>query len=150
VREPEPAGLWRRLAAGLVDCAVGFLAWGLAAMWLTIAAWTSRRSPLELREVALLALLVLALGVTLHVVYHVAFVGGCGQTPGKMALGIMVVRRDGERAGHGRAMVRCLGGMFSALTLGLSSIGVLFGREHRGFADWLAGTRVVRRPDGSG
>jgi uncharacterized RDD family membrane protein YckC len=127
VRELQPAGLWRRLVAGLVDCAVGLLAWGLAGMWLMMVAWGSR-SPLELR----------------------VFVGGCGQTPGKMALGIMVVRRDGERAGHGRAMVRCLGGMFSALTLGLSSIGVLFGRERRGFADWLAGTRVVRGPGAPG
>jgi len=54
------------------------------------------------------------------------------------------VRRDGGRAGYARAMVRCLGGMLSALTLGLSSLSVLFTRERRGFADWLAGTRVVR------
>jgi uncharacterized RDD family membrane protein YckC len=113
-------------------------------MWLVIAAWGSGRSPLELREAALLALVVVAMGVVLHVVYHVAFVGGCGQTPGKMALGIAVVRRDGERAGYGRAMVRCLGGMLSVLTLGLSSLGVLLTRERRGFGDWLAGTRVVR------
>jgi uncharacterized RDD family membrane protein YckC len=144
VREFEPAGLWRRLGARVVDCVVGLVVWSLAAMWLVIAAWASRRSPLELREAALLGLAVLALGAVLHVVYHVAFIGGCGQTPGKMALGIAVVRRDGERAGYGRAMVRCLGGLVSAMTLGLSSLGVLFTRERRGFADWLAGTRVVR------
>lgn len=113
-------------------------------MWLVIAAWGFRRSPLGLREAALLVVAVVALGVALHFVYHVAFVGGCGQTPGKMALGIAVVRRDGERAGYARATVRCLAGMVSVLTLGLSSLGVLFTRERRGFADWLAGTRVVR------
>jgi len=113
-------------------------------MWLVIGAWGFRRAPLELREVVLLALAVVALGAALHVVYHVAFIGGCGQTPGKMALGIAVVRRDGERAGHARAVVRCLAGMLSVLTLGLSSIGVFFTRDRRGFADWLAGTRVVR------
>jgi uncharacterized RDD family membrane protein YckC len=144
VIEFQPAGIWRRVAARLVDGAVGLVVWTLAAMWLVIAAWGFRRSPLELREAAMLALAVVALGVALHVVYHVAFVGGCGQTPGKMALGISVVRRDGERAGYGRAMVRCLGGMVSVLTLGLSSLAVLFTRERRGFADWLAGTRVVR------
>jgi uncharacterized RDD family membrane protein YckC len=144
VRELQPAGLWRRFVARLVDCCVGLAVWSLAAIWLVIAAWGSRRSPLELREAALLALVVVAMGVVLHVVYHVAFVGGCGQTPGKMALGIAVVRRDGERAGYGRAMVRCLGGMLSVLTLGLSSLGVLLTRERRGFGDWLAGTRVVR------
>lgn len=149
MRELEPAGLWRRFAARLVDCFVGLLAWTLAAMWLVIGAWGFRRAPLELREVAVLALLVVALGAALHVVYHVAFVGGCGQTPGKMALGIAVVRRDGEPAGHARAMVRCLGGMLSVLTLGLSSLGVLFTRERRGLGDWLAGTRVVRIQDTS-
>ena len=142
--ELPPPGLWRRCGACLVDWLLGALIWSLAGMWLVIAAWGLRRSPLELREAALLALAVVALGVALHVVYHVAFVGGCGQTPGKMALGIAVVRRDGGRAGYARAMVRCLGGMLSALTLGLSSLSVLFTRERRGFADWLAGTRVVR------
>jgi uncharacterized RDD family membrane protein YckC len=144
VSEFQPAGIWRRLAARLVDGCVGLVVWTLAAMWLVIAAWGFRRSPLELREAAMLALAVVALGAALHVVYHVAFVGGCGQTPGKMALGIAVVRRDGERAGYARAMVRCLGGMLSVLTVGLSSLAVLFTRERRGFADWLAGTRVVR------
>jgi uncharacterized RDD family membrane protein YckC len=144
VRELQPAGLWRRFAARLVDCFVGLLVWSVAAMWLVIGAWGFRRSPLDLWEAALLALAVVALGVTLHVVYHVTLVGGCGQTFGRMALGIAVVRRDGERAGHARAMVHCLAGMLSVLTLGLASLGVLFTRERRGFADWLAGTRVVR------
>jgi uncharacterized RDD family membrane protein YckC len=142
--ELESAGLWRRFAARLVDCFLGVVVWSLAAMWLVVAAWGVRRSPLELRDVALLALAVVTLGVALHVVYHVAFVGGCGQTPGKMALGIAVVRRDGARAGYARATVRCLGGMLAALTLGLASLAVLFTRERRGLADWLAGTRVVR------
>ena len=86
----------------------------------------------------------MGLGVALHVVYHVVFIGGCGQTPGRMALGIAVVRRDGARAGYARALVRCLAGALVALTLGLLSIGALFTRERRGLADWLAGTRVVR------
>ena len=113
-------------------------------MWLVIAAWAFRGAPLELWEVALLGVVLALLGVALHVVYHATFIGGCGQTPGKMALGITVVRRDGERVGYLRAFVRCFGGLFSALTLGLSSLAVLFTRERRGFADWLAGTRVVR------
>ena len=144
MNELQPAGLWRRLAARLVDCLVGLVVWSLSAMWLVIAAWGFRRSPLELSAAAMLAIAVLALGAALHVVYHVAFVGGCGQTPGKMALGIAVVSRNGERAGYGRAVVRCLGGMVSVLTVGLSSLGVLLSRDRRGFADWLAGTRVVR------
>ena len=142
--ERAPAGLGRRAVARVVDALLGVLVWSLTGMWLAIAAWGFRQAPLELREVALLALAIATLGLSLHVVYHVAFVGGCGQTPGSMALGIAVVRRDGERAGYARATVRCWAGLLSMLTLGLASVGVLFTRERRGFADWLAGTRVVR------
>ena len=113
-------------------------------MWLVIAAWGFRGSPLELRDAAMLALVMLALGIVLHVVYHVAFIGGCGQTPGKMALGIVVVRRDGGRAGYGRALIRCLAGAVSLLTFGVLSIGMFFTRQRRGLADVLAGTRVIR------
>jgi len=140
----QPAGLLRRFSARLLDCLLGVLVWAVAAMWLVIVAWGFRSSPLELRAAALLALAMLGLGLALHVVYHVAFVGGCGQTPGKMALGIAVVRRDGSRAGYGRAAIRCLAGALSVLTLGVASLGVLFTRERRGLADRLAGTRVVR------
>ena len=144
MRDLQPAGLWRRLGAGLVDAFLGLVVWSLAAMWLVIGAWALRNSPLEMQDAALLALAVVGMGAVLHLVYHVTFVGGCGQTPGKMALGIAVVRRDGEDAGYARATVRCLGGMLSALTLGLVSLGVLLSRERRGLGDWLAGTRVVR------
>jgi len=140
----EPAGLVRRLAARLVDCLVGAAVWSIAAMWLVIACSGLRRGPPDLREAVLLAATVVALAVALHLVYHVVFVGGCGQTPGKMALGIAVVRRDGTRVGYMRAMVRCLAGVLYLLTLGVGLLGLLFGRERRGLDDWLAGTRVVR------
>lgn len=113
-------------------------------MWLVIAARGFRGGPLELQEVGLLSLVLAILAVTLHIVYHATFIGGCGQTPGKMALDIIVVRRDGEGAGYARAFVRCFGGLLSAFTLGLPSLGVLFTRERRGFGDLLAGTWVVR------
>jgi len=139
-----PAALWRRAVARALDGLVGALVWSLASMWLVIVAWGFRRTPLELREAGVLALLILSLGAVLHLVYHVAFIGGCGQTPGAMALGIAIVRRDGAHAGYARALIRCLAGVPAALSLGLLSVGVLFTRERRGLADWLAGTRVVR------
>jgi uncharacterized RDD family membrane protein YckC len=41
-------------------------------------------------------------------------------------------------------LIRCLAGWLSLLTFGVAAVGVLFTRERRGLADWLAGTRVVR------
>jgi uncharacterized RDD family membrane protein YckC len=139
-----PGALWRRLLARLLDAIVGALVWILISMWVVILAWGSRTAPLELREVALLALMLLGLGATLHVLYHVAFIGGCGQTPGKMALGIAIVRRDGAQAGYTRALIRCLAGALTMAALGLPSVGVFLTRERRGLADVAAGTRVIR------
>jgi uncharacterized RDD family membrane protein YckC len=70
-------------------------------------------------------------------------VGGCGQTVGKMLLGVAVVRRDGAPAGYGRALLRCVGGGLCILTLGLGRLTVLFTRERRGLSDLVAGTRPV-------
>lgn len=116
-------------------------------MWLVLGLWALRGLRGDLLEALVLLPAVTALAAALHVAYHAAFVGGCGQTPGMMALGIwVVVRRDGSRMGHGRALLRTLGGLLDALFLGLPSALLLLGPERRGLADRLAGTRVVLLP----
>lgn len=137
-------GVWSRLLAHVLDCFVGLAAWILCSIWFLIGLWALENPPRDLLDLAVIVLAVLALGMALHVAYHVVLVGGCGQTPGKMALGIMVVRLDGGSVGYGRAMLRCLGGLLAVACLGLGYAGVLFTPERRGLADWLAGTRVVR------
>ena len=109
-----------------------------------IGLWALENPPRDLLDLALLLLAMLALALALHVAYHVVLVGGCGQTLGKMALGIAVVRRDGGTVGYGRAALRCLGGFLSLATFGLGYAGVLFTAERRGLADWLAGTQGGR------
>lgn len=111
-------------------------------MWLAIAVLGFRRAP-DLLDVAVVSLGVLLLAVAFHVAYHTVLVGGCGQTVGKMLLGVAVVRRDGAPAGYGRALLRCLGGGLCILTLGLGRLTVLFTRERRGLSDLVAGTRPV-------
>src|SRR4029453_17281502 len=88
VTDLTTAGFWRRGAAAALDGAIGALVWLWSAMCVVVGVWGFRTSPLELADAALLFAAILALGVVLHVVYHVAFVGGCGQTPGRMARGI--------------------------------------------------------------
>jgi len=142
--ELTSAAAWRRGMAALLDGALGALLWVWSSMCLVAGVWGVRSAPLELEDAAVLAAALVLLAVVLHFVYHVGFVGGCGQTPGRMALGIAVVRRDGRPVGAWRALVRSIGGAFSLLTLGIAAVGMFFTRERRGFADWLAGTRVVR------
>jgi uncharacterized RDD family membrane protein YckC len=136
-------------AAAVADALVGVIAWSLAAMWLSIAVLLFRRDP-DVLDFALLTIGVLMLGIALHVTYHTVLVGGCGQTLGKMLLGVVVVRRDGAPAGYGRALLRCAGGGLCLLTLGIGQLPVLWSRERRGLADLVAGTRPVSYPLRSG
>lgn len=112
-------------------------------MWLLLGVLVLRARPLDALDGLVLALAMLLLGVVFHVVYHTVLVGGCGQTLGKMIVGVAVVRRDGAPVGYGRALVRCLGGGVSLLTLGLDRLLVLLTRDRRGVADLVAGTRPV-------
>ena len=139
----RPAARWRLLAAGLTDAALGVMLWALAAVCLLVAVLPWRRHPLDLLELGLLTVAIALLGVALHAVYHTVLIGGCGQTVGKMLLGIAVVRRNGAPAGYGRALLRVIGGGLCVLTLGLGDLPVLFTRERRGLSDLLAGTRPI-------
>ena len=147
-----PAPIWRLLAAALTDAALGVVAWSLAAMWLTVAVLVVRSEPLDGVEAFVLALAVLLLGAVLHLVYHTVLVGGCGQTLGKMLLGVAVVRRDGGPAGYGRAFLRCLGSGLCLLTLGIGRLLMLGRPDRRGLPDLVAGTRpiAVTTPQGRG
>jgi len=131
--------------AGAADALVGVMAWTLAAMWLMIALLLVRRHP-DVLDVGILTVGMLLLGIALHVVYHTVLVGGCGQTLGKMLMGVAVVRRDGAPAGYGRALLRCMGGGLCLLTLGLGRLPALFTRERRGLPDLVAGTRPISHP----
>ena len=132
-------------AAAVADALVGMVAWSLAAMWLMIALLLFRPRPDGL-GVGILTVGMLLLGIALHVVYHTVLVGGCGQTLGKMLMGVVVVRRDGAPAGYGRALLRCMGGGLCLLTLGLGRLPALFTRERRGLPDLVAGTRPISHP----
>ena len=143
---PRPAPIWRLVAAAVADALLGIVAWSLAAMWLLVGVLAFRAKPLDVLDGLVLAAAVLALGGALHVIYHTVLVGGCGQTLGRMLLGVAVVRRDGAPAGYGRALLRCLGGGLCLLTLGLGRLLVLFTRDRRALSDLVAGTRPVQRP----
>ena len=139
----RPAPLWRLVAAAAADALLGLIAWILAAMWLVVAVLAFRVRPLDVLDVFILALAILVLGVALHVIYHTVLVGGCGQTLGKMLVGVAVVRRDGAPVGYGRALLRCVGGGLCLLTLGLGRLFVLFTRDRRALSDFVAGTRPI-------
>ncbi|MFQ5828403.1 MAG: RDD family protein [Candidatus Methylomirabilia bacterium] len=134
----------RRGAAFLLDQLILANAWLLFSSWAVVLYLSVTRRPGDLLSLTALGGFLAVLGVLLRAIYWIVFVGGCGQTPGKMALGLQVVRRDGRAVRYGRAASRWIGTGLAALPLGLGFLGLLVTREKRGLHDWLAGTRVVR------
>ena len=86
----------------------------------------------------------LGAAVAVSFAYHVVSWGGGGQTPGKMLMGVQVVRQDGAAIGYGRAFVRWIGYCCALLPLGLGFVLALMHPRRRGLHDLLAGTCVVR------
>jgi uncharacterized RDD family membrane protein YckC len=69
-----------------------------------------------------------------------------GQTPGKIMMGIRVVRVDGRPITNKTVILRCAGYCVNALTLGLGWLAILFDDKRRGWHDRLTGTMVVKCP----
>jgi len=83
--------------------------------------------------------------MAVSITYYVFFTGYNGQTPGKMALRIQVVRTDGTPMTYGRAFLREIVGKFvSALILCIGYLMVAFDRQKQGLHDRIAATYVIK------
>ena len=84
-------------------------------------------------------------GASLSICYAVFFTGYCGQTPGKMALRIKVIRTDGSQISYGRAALReVLGKFISGILLGIGYLMVIFDSQKQGLHDKIADTYVIK------
>lgn len=84
-------------------------------------------------------------GTVLSISYAVFFTGYCGQTPGKMALRIKVIRTDGSPVTYARAALReVLGKFVSGILLGIGYLMVAFDSQKQGLHDKIADTYVIK------
>ncbi len=67
-----------------------------------------------------------------------------GQTPGKFALGIRVVKAQGGAISNTDAVIRAIGYHVSAILCGLGYIWAIFDKNNQAWHDKLAKTYVVR------
>jgi uncharacterized RDD family membrane protein YckC len=124
----EYAGFWIRLGAGVIDLLILGSFIGLPAYFFpSLAIW-------------------LPLGIIVSIVYWMGFWVWRGQTPGKMAVAIKVIRTDSSPVKWQCAVRRCLGYFVTALTLFLGFIWVAFDGRKQGFHDRIADTYVVKLP----
>ena len=79
----------------------------------------------------------------LSLAYEVYFLSTRGATPGKMVLGLKVIRADGGPISAGLAVGRYFGKMLSGMILWIGFIIAGFDSEKRALHDHICGTRVV-------
>jgi uncharacterized RDD family membrane protein YckC len=144
--ELEPAGFGRRLAAGIIDhVAVGLLQ--AAVLTPVLWYWWSQPLPSEASQLPIVpvgvSLALVPLAVVLACAYFIYGWGVRGATPGKTALGLVVVGdHGGFPIGASRATVRLLGYVLSGALFGIGFLMIAFGGS--ALHDRVAGTRVVR------
>lgn len=132
------AGFWRRFAARSVDSIV---AYGFS--FLVLVSLTPSNVPVTAYILSAPKTATLV-GMGSFLVYFTFLHGAFGQTFGKMLLGIRVVGVSGARISYGRALVRSLGDIVSAVTLSLGYVLAALNKRKRALHDFLAGTVVVR------
>ena len=136
------AGFWIRFVAkfidGLILGAMG-MAVQMALFGLTFGV-TPQPGELELGKTVISWVAGLILGVS----YAVFFLGKFGATPGKMALGLRVIRSDGAPITYGRAAGRFFAEYLSQIILMIGYILAGFDSEKRALHDHICDTRVIK------
>ncbi len=146
----EYGGFWIRLVATLIDWVIltvvgSIIQFGL----LGSMAGRVRPQPGMAPEALLGAMMGMVglawlINTALACTYEAVFVYQFAATPGKMALGLKVVRADGTRVGLGRAAGRYFAKILSAILLMIGYIIAAFDAQKRALHDMICDTRVIR------
>lgn len=136
------AGFWMRLVATMIDAFIVFVLQFLLGSLLALAGVAAAGQQASAGNIAFLVQL---FGFVLSFVYYVVFTGYGGQTPGKMALRIKVIRRDGSPLSYGRAAFREVPAKFiSGIIFGIGYLMVAFDEQKQGLHDRMADTYVIK------
>jgi uncharacterized RDD family membrane protein YckC len=132
----ELAGLVERLAANVIDNVVLIIP-----IMIIQSIIFSPEPPLPFQLVNFIFL-------AIPVAYHWYFwTRRDGQTPGKFALGIRVIKASGGQMNDIDAVIRAIGYHVSAMVFGLGFIWALFDKNNQTWHDKIARTYVVRTDD---
>jgi uncharacterized RDD family membrane protein YckC len=82
--------------------------------------------------------------ICLAIIYAVFFISRYSATPGKMAVGLKLVRSDGSPLSTGRIIGRYFSEWLSSITLMIGYIMAGFDEEKRALHDRICDTRVIR------
>ena len=140
------AGFWIRAAAAFVDALISGALQGII-LFLFAGLLSLLLHGYDGDSIVMVCLAWLLSG-SISVVYYVYFTAFGGQTPGKMALRIKVIRTDSSSLTLGRAFYReTLCKFVSGIILGIGYLMVVFDDKKQGLHDRMADTYVVRLDD---
>ena len=124
----EYAGFWIRLGAGVIDLIIlGSIVGLLACVHANSFIW-------------------LLFAFVISIAYYVGFLAWRGQTPGKMIVGIKVIRTDKNPLTSRDSVFRYCGYLASLFSFCAGFIIIAFDKKKQGFHDKIADTYVVKLP----
>lgn len=131
-------GFWRRLAAVIVDNILMMIVLVIPMMIYYGDAYYETEGFAGNLDFLVTFVLPLVLTIWLWIKF--------GATPGKMALNLKIVDANtGQNITIGKAIIRLLGYILSAIPLGLGFLWVAFDSKKRGWHDLIAGTVVIKK-----
>jgi len=145
------AGFWVRVVSSLIDgiilgVVVGILQLAVFGSMFLNPALQQGRPPDPSAVAPFLGLIgiMYVVQIALASSYEAFFIAKLGATPGKMVIGVKVLRPDGSPVSLGRAYGRYFAKFVSALTLFIGFIMAGFDSQKRALHDMICDTRVVK------
>lgn len=134
------AGFWIRVVAALLDGVILFVLQFVLGFLLAMAGVAVNGGGGE--EIGGLVML---FGYILSFAYYIVFTGHGGQTPGKMAVRIKVIRTDGSDISYGKAAFReVIAKFISGIILCIGYLMVAFDEQKQGLHDRMSDTYVIK------
>jgi uncharacterized RDD family membrane protein YckC len=139
------AGFWIRFVAWLIDAVIVTIVGFIINLPLRmLASYKLLNDPATIFSAGAGILgLVTLINLLLWFAYTVYFISTRGATPGKLILGLKIVRSDGSPVTAGRAIGRGFGWLLSYFTILIGFIIAGFDSQKRALHDHLCDTRVI-------
>jgi uncharacterized RDD family membrane protein YckC len=135
----EYAGFWIRLGANTIDIIF------LSILYLVIYyVFSDLFRSIAITNISVLIMSTIAWFI--KILYFVTFWSWRGQTPGKMILGIKIIRTDSSPIVWPHALLRYAGYIGSAIPLCAGFFWIAFDKRKQGWHDKIADTYVVKLP----
>lgn len=145
--EVHYAGFWIRFVAWIIDWVVMFVVANVVNLLFGVG-WFGRN--VNYAEPDFLPTFFLRIGLALltneaiHLAYNWFFIRRFAATPGKMALGLKIVRSDGTALSTGRIIGRHFAEKISMLIMAIGYIIAAFNDEKQALHDLICDTRVIK------